>query len=455
MNLYREIQESKSLKLSLLLHILIPLFSLGFLHPDEYYYVLDFTFHKLGLLENYRTSWEYNSQIRPWFLPGVLYVLGTPLKFLGFTNVFFFTAFFQLISSLFALFSHLFFLKKVKERYQNLNLKHLPWMLLLAWPILLMHARTNSENWSSSFFLLSLALSFKAKRPFLIGALFALAFFTRFQVALLICPLIFLYKHSFKNILKTSLAFLLSSMVLISIDFWGYGQWTLTPYNYFHKNIVEGVVNTFGTHSIFYYSYKALTTMIPFWGLLSIFIFFYALTKIRREKIYLEYIILISLFTIVHHSIGHKELRFIYTCFPLLLVPLSHFLSKLSPKKIRFLKISNAIIIPFLFIPLYKPMLIYRYIYNHSKQIKEITYLREHYSPFELQSFSSSKVKATRYDENSPSRFVLTQNYNELKKVTSKRQCEFLISTYPEFFIKKNPYNVLKRSSIWVVLDCK
>ncbi len=50
--------------IALLLHTIVPFFSSGFLHPDEQYYVLDFTFEKLNMIVNYQKSWEYLAAFR-------------------------------------------------------------------------------------------------------------------------------------------------------------------------------------------------------------------------------------------------------------------------------------------------------------------------------------------------------------------------------------------------------
>ncbi|MBT3236006.1 MAG: hypothetical protein HN353_08650 [Bdellovibrionales bacterium] len=439
---------------ALFFHIVVPIFSVGFLHPDEQYYVLDFAFDKLGLIENYSKTWEYQAAIRPWLLPGIFYSAGAILKFLGTSNPFVMSLAFRLLSSLFAFVSHFCLLKEIQKKYYDTPFKNLFWMFFLSWPILLMHARTSSENWSSSFFFLSLSLLINKKNDLWAGTMAALAFFSRFQIGILLLPFLLLYNKSEpKRLFSLSIGFLFTAIFMVAIDYWGYQELTLTPYNYLVVNIIDGKVNTFGTNSSFYYLYKALTKLLPFWGLASVFALLLSLKRVKTETVYRDGLILLLPFLIVHHLIGHKELRFIYIVFPLSLILLARVMDEWKAVYVKFFMISNFLVFPVLFIPAYKPLLIYNYIYSHQTEIKKIYYFSD-VNPLGIKSLLPKGIKILQYSNKEKPEFVLAQNYQQLDLVRNSLNCKHLISTYPYSLIKSNPFGLLSRSNIWSIFSC-
>uniref|UniRef100_UPI003568A183 hypothetical protein n=1 Tax=Halobacteriovorax sp. TaxID=2020862 RepID=UPI003568A183 len=84
--------------------LLTSLFSVGFLHPDEQYYTLDFAFNQLGMLDNLQT-WELESKIRPWTLPYLYVVILAPFKFLGIESPFTLATIARLFSGCVALYT--------------------------------------------------------------------------------------------------------------------------------------------------------------------------------------------------------------------------------------------------------------------------------------------------------------------------------------------------------------
>ena len=441
-------------QISLLLHIIVPFFSTGFLHPDEYYYVLDFSFDKLGMISDGQKSWEHQAQIRSWTLPGFFVLFGHLFQALGLKDPFYYTLLYRLLSSLVAFSCHVFFVKTIQKRYGPFSFKHLEALFLLSWPLLLMHSRTNTENWSTSLLILTLCLHLLKRYPFLEGLLLCLAFFVRFQIGLFFLPMIFLWrKRKIPDLIFIGLGFCFMGVGLFSVDFWGYDQWTLTPWNYFKTNLVEGKVNHFGTHSPFYYFTQTLTKLLPLWGLALIMAFLYALKKVKTHLLFKEGLSFLSLFILIHHLIGHKELRFLYPALPIGLLFLSFYMKSWKPSFLKFFWICNFLAFPILFIPRYKPIYIYRYLYSHASQIPELHYLTPQ-NPLELKSFISPQIKMLPYHKKEGEQFVLIQNYEHLKKIKKEKQCIYRATTYPAFLIEKNPLGLLKRSNIWSILQC-
>ena len=63
-------------------------FSNLFYFPDEHYQVLEFMSFKLGGTPASSLPWEYSARIRPWFQPGLYFLIAKPLIALGVTDMF-------------------------------------------------------------------------------------------------------------------------------------------------------------------------------------------------------------------------------------------------------------------------------------------------------------------------------------------------------------------------------
>ncbi len=59
---------------SILLHILTSVFSVGYHHGDEHYQLLEFAGLKLGVNCQYDMAWEYDCYMRPGLQPFVAFV---------------------------------------------------------------------------------------------------------------------------------------------------------------------------------------------------------------------------------------------------------------------------------------------------------------------------------------------------------------------------------------------
>ncbi|OFZ22340.1 MAG: hypothetical protein A2202_03030 [Bdellovibrionales bacterium RIFOXYA1_FULL_36_14] len=437
--------------IALLLHTIVPFFSSGFLHPDEQYYVLDFTFEKLNMIVNYQKSWEYLAGIRSFTLPMLFYCVAWPLQALGIDNPHTLSLIFRTLSSLFAFGCQLYFYHQVIKRYFFKNPPQLFWMLFLAWPLLLMHARTNSENWSTSFFLLALGLLLHEQNKYKAGMFLATAFFIRFQTGFLLLPLFYFFRHNLKGLLKIGTGFLLLSLIFIYLDSSQYQKLVITPLNYLKVNIFEDKVNSFGTNSVFFYAYKTLTKLLPFWGIALISGLLWALKNFPKASIYKDFLILIIPFLIIHHLIGHKELRFLYPLLPFFIFIFAKLIEDYKKPFFTTFMISNFLAYPILFVPLYKPIGIYQYIYNQN--IQSIHTLSEQ-NPFEIKALLPPHIHIEQYRKDQTVRYLFAQNYSEYNSAKALENCIPQKSTYPLWLIENNPYGLLTKSNIWVIFKC-
>lgn len=307
--------KSKYLYFAGVIYVTAAFFSLGHLHPDEYYQILEFAAYKLGLSSPHGLTWEFYAQIRPAFQAWLVVYL---YKFIALINkpnpfcVAFLTRVFAGILSLIAI---ILFINTFKDELKTANKKK--WLILLSifsWLAVFNGIRYSSENISAKLFLIGLCLLLgprlkKSISLYLIVGLFlGLSFITRFQVGFMIIGLmawlIFIYRLQFGYWLFILSGILLGIGIGICIDHWFYGNWTFTPWRYFAANILQGKAATFGVDP--WYMYLAIAGLVPYgplYILASIYFILY-----RRNHV-ISWILLP--FILGHLAVGHKELRFL------------------------------------------------------------------------------------------------------------------------------------------------
>ncbi|HKD36975.1 MAG TPA: hypothetical protein VKB78_09240, partial [Pirellulales bacterium] len=93
-----------------------------------------------------------------------------------------------------------------------------------------------------------------------------------------------------------------------ALDCWGYGHWTLAPWNYFLVNIVEHKADQFGTAPVWYYFYLMneglLAPITLLWTAAML------VTWVRHRWHIITWATLP--FFAVHSLVAHKELRFLF-----------------------------------------------------------------------------------------------------------------------------------------------
>lgn len=454
--------------LSLILMILVAIFSVGFHHPDEQYYAIDFAAFKVGLLENLN-SWEYETELRPWALP----MLFTPIlfigKFLG-LSPFSISLLLRLFSGSLSLYACLFFGGHVRDFFKNKNIyKTFLFFLHFSFFMKFFSVRTNSENWGLSLFLIGLVFFLKEtkdRKTLVCGSLFlGLSFLMRHQMGFMVFGLglflIFIRKMHIKDwILLFVFPMLLIFCAEFMIDSWGYGHLSFSPYNYIYQNIVLNKIKQFGTHPIysyFYWSLKKTGTL----GLLMIVGFLFYLKERRKD------ILLWSTFPflVVHHLIGHKELRFLFPITPILLLmgfvlwDEKGFGDKLFFRYLLRATVSiNLLLLAFVTIkPAYTPLVFYKEIYE--RKISNLKYYSSRGIPsprLEMDFYKRPNLKTSKIDGHleSAKGFIWTTRYNELEILQKRGDCELLFSTYPLWILSINIGNWRSRSNVWALNNC-
>lgn len=294
--------------------------ALGFFHPDQHFQIIEFSSYQLELPNATNYIWELNSQIRSTFQVYLFSGYVLLCKAFGVTNAFTQLTILRLcFSSLLWFFFNKLAVYFLKQQKQNLFFV----LLLVNFSWFLPYSRTlfNSEMLGSLLFFVSLYLFDKWKMSdnnnanfyqlILVGFVFSLSFYTRFQIAfgLLGFGLMLLLKKEFKVIFPTVWGFVIGILLNTGLDFLFYHKWVCTPWLYFKSNIIDGVAKSFGEAGVDYYLWVLLVilTVAP----LSIILFW---RYIRNSISFWQHVLVLPvLFFIIGHSlVGHKEERFMF-----------------------------------------------------------------------------------------------------------------------------------------------
>lgn len=455
--------------LALIFHLITPILSVGYFHPDEHFQILEFLGVKLYGTPTERLAWEYNSHIRPWFQIFTYYVFIYPFKS---ASPFHIATTLRIFSSLLAFVSTIFMTKTVFSFFKKDAQKHY-WLIFLTllWFIPYVHARTSSDNFATAIFFIGLYFFLKREKLLLSGLLLGFSFITRFQMGLLILPLFiwaqFIGKYRLKELLITSSTIILAIGLGVLIDYWGYGLWVFTPWNYFKANIVDSIASNYGTGPIWDYfklSIKRGGGPIGIILLLSMIIGW----KNNPKHVFTW---ISAPFFIIHCLIPHKELRFLLPLYPvalyyLVLLPLPQTTKEFFGRKsIKALMAVNIILLmaisltPSRFGVSYK-----KYIYDNSTPQDTIYF--SSLSPYEkfhtYYNIYIPKVKKiidkTTFD-NIPSTEKIfwygTRIFPEITKLMNSETCELKKTQYPKFFLTTKLKKFWKKNNAWALFKCR
>lgn len=437
--------------LGLIIHLTCSFFSVGFWHFDEHFQVLEFLNIKLHSLPPDHLAWEYREKIRPWFQVFFYYLVSFPLKDI---NPFYLATFLRLITSLLSLLSLLFFTRTIFSFLKS-DLKKNYWLIFLnlIWFVPFINARTSSENFSMIFFFIGMDLFLREEKKFLSGLLLGLSFISRFQMGLLILPLFFyrlFFRKSWEGL--ALLGILFSIWLGILVDFWGYGEWVLTPWRYFWVNLVEGKAATFGVSPWWFYFSEIFSG--PEGVLASILV----LVTIRGWiKEYKNPLSLMGIFYFwVHVMISHKELRFLTPLFFLSLyhladaapeIPLKDFFKR---KSVGLVSLVNLVFLIYvMFVPLRGEDYFKKYLFNNANEMDFLItgprdpyrlYLREDfYKPLGLIMVNFPIPTNLGFPH-----FFATNDSSLLEKLIKDKNCEakYLKNTTPlnELLFRKKKF---------------
>jgi phosphatidylinositol glycan class B len=308
----------KVLILGFSLNIAAAIFSVGFLHPDEHFQIMEFANLKTGLNNPEDLAWEYNARLRSSIQPTIAYLVIEACDTIGISNPFSQSTVLRIISSLLGFMVMLLLIHTFKDQLETeIFRKWFFYLSLLLWFLIFIHVRFSSENWTGIFFFAGIAIYLiSAKKlnrlALLSGVLLGLSFLFRFQSGIMIVSfffwLLFINKESFKNLFLLLIGICIIILVGVVLDRFFYGEWTFPAWNYFVINIIENKAAQFGEQPWWFYFSEILkfgTYPIGLIVLISALIF-----AVTYPKHILNWIIIP--FFLIHIFIGHKELRFLF-----------------------------------------------------------------------------------------------------------------------------------------------
>ncbi|MBZ4192660.1 hypothetical protein [Niabella beijingensis] len=298
----------------IILYIIASFTLVGYYHPDEHFQILEFAQAKMGRLDRSGMAWEFHYAMRPSLQPWM--VVGLQ-KVIGYSNPYTTALVLRLATALLSLWAILRFIRVVRPAFKGKWLIAFVLMSFLIWYLPYLNVRFSSETWSGLFFLLGLSYVAGAEKLSRVQALFCglllgIAFLCRYQVAIMIIGLllwsVIIKKERISNILLVIAGCTFIAAIGVVMDYYFYGYWTLSVWNYYNMNIVHDRASAFGTTDSFSFLMQVIDAMTIPVG--AVVLFTLLLIIIYRPRSFIVWIIMP--FLVIHLIIPHKEVRFLF-----------------------------------------------------------------------------------------------------------------------------------------------
>lgn len=308
-------------------HVLAAIVSTGYHHADEHFQILEPIGWKLGFYGAQDLAWEFTDKIRPGLQISGGYLVGKILLYFGLYNPFILTATLrQLTGLLWWALTWLFYKKWCSESTKPYERKALLLFTTFLWFLPYLHVRYSSESLGGLaffaglyVFLYSISKSkFNFLKYVLCGLFMGLGFYFRFQMSFAIIGFLIWLVLSKK--LNKAIFFGLATGGALAIsvgtltDYWLYGEWAFTPYNYFFQNIIEGKAAGFGVSP--FYSYVTMFIEHSFIPLGAVLLLLLGIGLCTNYKSPFTWVLVA--FVLGHSVVGHKEFRFMFPMVALL-----------------------------------------------------------------------------------------------------------------------------------------
>ncbi len=343
-----------SLVVFLLLVLINSINSLIGYHPDQHYQIIEFANFKLGRIEASEVAWEYHYQERQGLQPFLIYVYLKVLYALGISDPVKLTQILRVITGLFFTFCLTRFINSTLHLFKPAFQKAYIASSYFFWFIPCYYVHFASETFAQSLMLLGCAFLLSDRNTqgqlVLIGLLFGLAFFARFQSALtsaiLLTGFVWTRQLKWQDCLYLGGGIGLGLSIGVLTDVWLYEDWIFTPYRYLDFQLFKGVVNAFGVSPWYYYLTLLLTSSTLLFGILTYLGL--AGSMLNRKSFFLSISVLGTIGVL--SIIGHKEWRFllqVLAFFPFLIVyGLQEFSYHFPPlRKVLFFKPFVALLV--------------------------------------------------------------------------------------------------------------
>ncbi|WP_431217037.1 hypothetical protein ACQ86N_22300 [Puia sp. P3] len=317
---FREtIRKDKTLRLlllaSLIVQVITCITAIGIYHPDQHFQIIEFSSAQLH--KPFGHVWEYDAHIRPtlqvYLFSGYRLFCG----WIGISDPFTQMTVLQVVFglALFVLYNAfaLWYFKDGDRR----TLYWVVFILNFSWWIPYSRTLFSSEMLSSLLFFWGVWI-YITRRPgwlltLLVGFLFALSFYVRFQTAFAIIGFgcwMLIFEKRYWMVLPMAIGFALGFALNVKLDYDFYHQWVLTPYTYYKVNIIEGTAAHFGTSPFIVYIGELCG--IVFAPPISILLLWFAFRAAFVKKLSDPLSLPVLLFIIGHCIVAHKEDRFLF-----------------------------------------------------------------------------------------------------------------------------------------------
>lgn len=305
----------------LVINLICAWFSNGFHQADEHFQILEFCSCKMGNTPAAYLPWEFHEKIRATLLPDIAWVIAKVMTWCGVYNPFtlsFLLRLFTVIASWFITCRYCLLLYPKFKTPKGEKLFIL--LSLFLWFLPYLNVRYTAENVSGIIFLYAIygivrdseKNIFSIKSFINAGFLIGISFFIRFQMMFaitgLVAWLLFIKKIKIKFIFILAIAALAGIGLNVLADYWYYGEWVFTPYNYYYANIIQHKADSFGVSPWWFYLQDFILKAVPPISLLLLGTFFAGIYKNRKDL----FVWIIIPFIVLHFFTGHKELRFMF-----------------------------------------------------------------------------------------------------------------------------------------------
>ncbi len=460
---------AKWFAISLLIHLVLAWFSIGFYNFDEHFQILEFAGNKAGFIKSSLLTWEFGAEIRSAFQPYLAYLV---IRFLAFFHAYdpFLTAtILRLLSAVVGWGS------SVLVTVAGLQYIHDPrprkFFIVTSSvfvPIIFIHAHFSSEGWSGTLAFAGIALvlicmqkenQLKANwNNFLLlisGLFMGMSYICRFQAVIMIIIfmiwLLFMTNLSFKKLAIICSGIFIAVLFGIVLDRMFYGEWVNTAYRYFDANIIKGVAANFGTEPWWWYIIETAKSNFYYLQIpMMILILIGFITNLKNPFVW------VSLgFILVHFAISHKELRFLFPladALPMLLfLGIANIISLLKVRTIAHRSPSIIVLIAFILLnaatlinlcisPSCSFLYPMRYIYSNCKLPADVIIT----DPY-IDRLTARTLKMNFYIQTGCKyRYIEFSKIDSFINVQKKEKLPFILMDWAENFGPKNSPRSLK-----------
>ncbi len=474
------------LLLGLLVQVITAWFSVGYFHPDEHFQILEFYNYKRGLSPVADLPWEFTAQCRTALQPFIVYWFSRIAELVGVTSPFTLAFLLRLSMGVLTWFTTCRLIMLLTPGFKSpITAKLFVAVSMYLWFVPYIGVRFSAETIAANFFFLAISMMLQIKELagtkrllflFLSGLLLGFTLFLRLQMGFAFLGLavwvLFVSKWSFRDWFLLAFFAVIAMGLSVVVDHWFYGNWVLTPLNYFNVNIIQHVAAKFGVDPWWYYFVLFIKL-----GIAPISVPLLVLFLIGVWKKPLNLFTLVSItFCVGHFLIGHKEMRFLfpasYAFIYVACLGLDYLCSIYTIKKgykivFKVLAGVNIAVLVFkMFTPAEEVMKYYEFIYNYAN-LQPTTIVSFDKSPFKMDVIETNFYKpkniniqvlhqpaelAEVFKNNIAGKPIIYLSNNIIPpKELDGYRIERIYCQFPDWVLKVNVNHWQERSYIWAV----